>query len=567
MAKQNILTRSKKKKAEALLQQRRFQEARALYSRICEQDPNDYDAWLTFGGLSGQLNQYRDAEQALKKAVRLRPDVFEGHFNLARLYELTQRLPDAAAHYQQCLRLQPQALNVYLALSPIMAQLGRLADAENLCRDGLKIDAGNPSLHNNLGIILREQKRYDEALSCFERCLQLVPPNAGIYNNVGNVHLAMKQYDEALAAYQRALELDADSLHTLESLGYFYKRQGRLEEALSYFDRVLARTPDAAGVRWNRCHVLLLSGRFKEGWADYEARFETVETIRQFGRRTFSKPKWNGEAINDGTLLVHAEQGAGDSIQFCRYLPLLTDRVGRVVFECRHELQQLMAGLPGVEVIEALPGGAPPAIDFDYYIPLLSLPGVFGTELDTIPARIPYLHADAELAARKRALIGGEGLKVGLAWAGSPTNIADDRRSLALSALAPLADVEGVRFYSLQKGPAAQQARHPPPGMTLIDLDAHIGDFADTAAMMTHLDLVITVDTSVAHLAGALGVPVWTMIYHPPDWRWLLEREDSPWYPTMRLFRQHAVDEWAPVVERVASALREWRATHGRAEV
>ena len=560
MAKQNVLTRSKKKKAEALLQQRRFQEARELYGRICQLDPQDYDAWLTFGALSGQLKQYQDAQQALEKAVQLRPDVFEGHFNLARLYELQHRLAEAATHYRHCLRLRPQALNVHLALAPLMAQLGRLPEAEQVCRDGLRFEPNNPSLHNNLGIILREQKRYDEALACFQRCLSLVPPNAGVYNNVGNVHLAMRHYDQALAAYEQALALDPNSPHTLESLGYFHKRQGKFTEALAYFDRVLALTPNAAGVRWNRCHVLLLLGRFNAGWGDYEARFDTVETIRQFGRRSFSKPRWNGEAIGDGTLLVHAEQGAGDSLQFCRYLPLLAGRAGRVLFECRHDLAPLMADLPGVEVIEARPGGAEPFVAFDCHIPLLSLPGVFGTELETIPAAVPYLHADAARVASKAELIAGDGVKVGLAWAGSPTNIADERRSLTLSALGPLLAVDGVRFYSLQKGPAARQVHDLAKGMTVVDLDADIDDFADTAAIMAHLDLVISVDTSVAHLAGALGVKVWTLIYHPPDWRWLLDRDDSPWYPTMRLFRQHRVDEWGPVIDDVASALRAFSA-------
>jgi hypothetical protein len=295
----------------------------------------------------------------------------------------------------------------------------------------------------------------------------------------------------------------------------------------------------------------LLKGDFERGLLHHEWRWH-VRDLRMGGRR-MEKPAWRGEPLNGARILLHAEQGSGDTLQFLRYAPLVAARGGRVTIEVAAELKRLAMSLKGVEQVIGL-GEALPA--FDQHCPLLSLPLAFGTTMATIPGEIPYLAAPEPLLAEWRARLAASAApRVGLIWAGRPEHRRDRDRSIALAALAPLADT-GATFYSLQKGPAAAQAKGPPAGMVLHDLGAALGDFADTAAAMSALDLVITVDTSPAHLAGAIGKPVWLLLTHAPDWRWFLEREDSPWYPTARLFRQTTRGDWAPVIARVAAELR-----------
>ena len=298
-----------------------------------------------------------------------------------------------------------------------------------------------------------------------------------------------------------------------------------------------------------------MQGDFPEGWMEYEWRWKCKDFPSQ--RQSFGQPQWGGDSLQGRTLLLHAEQGLGDAVQFIRYLPLAAQRGGRIILGCRPELQRLLqTAAPDLQV---LAGGQflPP---FDVHCPLLGLPRLFATDLTNIPRNVPYLHADSADAAiwRDRLADPSSSLKVGLVWAGSPANKNDRNRSLKLASLAPLANVPGVRFLSLQKGAAATEAKTPPEAMELIDVADELKDFADTAALIAVLDLVIAVDTAVVHLAGAMGKPVWVLLPFVPDWRWMLERTDSPWYPTMRLFRQTQLAEWEPVIAEVRARLHEF---------
>lgn len=550
------LLRSKLNKAEKLLAARRFDEARALYAALCQQAPRNAEVWFAYASVSAQLNRFDDAESAFKQLLSWRPDHPQAHFNLARVYQLTGHLPAAAQHFGAYLKLRPRDVNGYALLGPLLMQLGQAEQAAQVCRDGLRIAPERAELYNNLGVIELDLKRYDEALSCFETYLRLAPPTAGVLSNVGNVFQALGRGDEAQRSYEQALALDPKSTHALGSAGFHSMRQGQVEQALEYYDRALAIDPAQAGIRWNRAHALLTLGRFEQGWRDYEARFQAAEALRQFGRRGFAMPRWDGSPAPDKTLLVWAEQGFGDTLQFCRYLDEVRKRVGRVVFECPAELHAVLAGVAGVDELRSPSPANETAAEVAMHVPLLSLPGIFQTDFDHLPASVPYLSVDMRLAEQWAERIAKDALNVGLVWAGRATHINDARRSLSLAALAPLARVDGVCFYSLQKGDAAAQAGQPPPGMRLINLDCEISDFAETAAIMANLDLVITVDTAAAHLAGALARPVWALVYHPPDWRWFLDRRDSPWYPTMRLFRQSVPGDWGPVVEQVATELQ-----------
>ena len=563
MAKQSVLTRSKKAKAVKLMQQNRVAEARTLWAQVCRADPADFEAWLNVGALSGQLQDYDDAMKAFQRVLQLRPDTPQAHFNLGRLHELYLNFAEAATHYHHYVRLKPSDEAGVESLCLMLLNQNRLDDAHDVCRKALDLRPDSARLHNCLANVLQDLGQFDQALVCYERSLALGMSKAQVFANMGNLHHARGDFAQALERYQQALALQPDSVETLASLGFLYSKHSREIQALECFDRALALAPHNSNVRWNRALVLLRLGRFEDGWVDYEARLSAPDAVRQFGRRRFAKPVWDGRPRRDQTLLVYAEQGLGDTLQFCRYLPLAADRVKRIVFECQPPLVPLLSALPGVASCIAKTGDGEPAVEFDTYIPLLSLPGVFGTALDTIPARYPYVQPSAPQVDSWRRKLPRTLFKVGLVWAGNPRNPNDRRRSVALSAFAPLAAIAGVCFISLQLGPAAQQAGQPPAAMDLVDVSADIGDFADTAAIVANLDLVISVDTAVAHLAGALGVPVWTLVYTPPDWRWLLDRDDSPWYPSMRLFRQDAPGEWGPVIERLASALATQVDRHG----
>ncbi len=463
----------------------------------------------------------------------------------------------------------------------------RLGDArfgDPLLRD-LLVDS-----YNARGIALAINGHVEAALGCFEAAITAHPTHAAALSNRANILHLLDRVDAALASNDQALAADPRHLDALFNRGLILFDLGRFEEALASCDRVLALRPDHAAALGNRgatLHVLgrlddaiasfrqaqalrpddrthrfneslarLAAGDYVEGWQRYEARWGTK--LHPAGR-AFAQPQWHGEDVPaDRTILLHAEQGYGDTLQFCRYLPLVAQHA-RVVLEVSAPLRRLMSSLPGNPSVitegEPLP-------HFDLHCPLLSLPLAFGTTLGTIPAGTPYLQADRRLAAAWRERLAAlPGMKVGLVWAGDSGRTLSDaisrdrRRSIPLSRLAPLGAVPGISFVSLQKGSAAVQAADPPPGLLLHGWTEALHDFADTAALVEALDLVISVDTAVAHLAGALGKPVWVLNRYDACWRWLRDRTDSPWYPTARLFRQITLGDWGPPIADVASAL------------
>lgn len=376
---------------------------------------------------------------------------------------------------------------------------------------------------NQLGRSLILAGRFEEALQCYAQALALRPDSAGILNNIGNALCYLNRLEEAEACLREAVRL----------------------------------RPDHPNFRANLGHVLLQAGRLEEGWSEYERRLDTTRMFAESQR--FSGPYWKGEAIGNRTILLHAEGGHGDTLQFCRYVPQVAARA-RTVLEVQQPLVRLLSRLPGETQIIAQGDQLPP---YDLHCSLMSLPHACATTLDTIPAQTPYLLPYRADAARWRDRLAGiAGLRVGLCWAGGkrPWNpkqtVVDARRSMSLATLAPLGKVSGVSFVSLQMGPPATQSAHPPPGMTLYDFRNEISDFADTAALIDGLDLVISVDTAVAHLAGALDKPVWLLNRFDTCWRWLQDRDDSPWYPSLRQFRQPSPGRWEDAVLRVRNALQ-----------
>ena len=488
------------------------------------------------------------------------------------------RLAEAEAYYRHVLDRHPQHADSRHLMGVLAHQVGNDSIAEQLIREAIALEPRMGAFHANLGNVLRSQGRADEALASYRRALELEPRSATAFNNLALGLKAVGRLDEAETAARRALALKADMFEAqaalgailadaggldaaeqalraaialrptyaeaFDDLGTVLKEQGRTGEAVAAFREAVRLKPDLANAHTNLAMALLAEGAFEEGWREYEWRWKTPRWAA--AARSFSQPQWRGESGEGRTILIHAEQGFGDTIQFCRYAPLVAARGLRVILEAPEPLVRLLRGLDGVaDVVRQ--GDLLPA--FDLHIPTLSLPLAFDTRLGTIPAGEPYLAADPEEAARWSARLGdAPGLKVGVAWTGNANTTAHERRSLPGDQLATLVAAPGVRFVSLQKDGAE-------PDLPILDLMGEIGDFADTAALIANLDLVICVDTAVAHLAGAMGKPVWLLDRFDPDWRWLLGRRDSPWYPTMTIYRQPERGDWGAVVAEVIEHL------------
>ena len=438
-----------------------------------------------------------------------------------------------------------------LAEADAHRRAGRNAEAERLCRQVLQLAPDQPDALHLLGLTLVQAGNARLAIPLVERALAARPDAAQFQRTLGMALYQCGEFAAAIARLESALGAMPGDFSTHLHLGFALHSSGRIEEAGETLERALALNRDLPEAHFYVAISLLCRGEFERGWREYEARPSRVDYERQGLFKRFRE--WRGENPAGATVLLYSEQGYGDTIQFARYVPLLAARGARPVLRALPELVHLMSTLPGVAQV-SIAGEPPPAAD---YVCLLgSLPGLFGTRLDTIPATVPYLQAPQGYLEFWRERLGARsGFRVGLVWAGNPSHSNDANRSLPLAALEPLAEVPGVTLYSLQKGAATSQAGDS--GLALTPLGDELFDFADTAGALAQMDLVVTVDTSVAHLAGATGVPVWLLLPTGPDWRWLAGREDSPWYPTMRIFRQHAPGDWTAVVARVAAALTE----------
>jgi len=519
-------------------------------------------------------------------ALRRQPDFCEARYNLGLAYQEMGRLDPAAEAYRSVLALKPNDPKALNNLGQVLAKTGELENAADLFYRATLAAPQFAEPHFNLGELAARQKRWDEAIRHFRRALKVRPDMVEAYNNLGNAfqqrgsleaaekcyrrvvalapHLAegfynlgsvlqnRDRFEEAVDGLKTALRLKPHYPEALNNLALTYKNMGRLEQAADYFSQAIALKPDFAEAYWNRSFTHLLNGDFEKGWRDYEWRFKQARWKTLYPFR-LDRPRWDPSDPRHRRILVHDEQGLGDTFQFVRYLPMLKADGREVVFETRKALFPLLSGFRGIDALVVRSEDGRPSARFDSYVPLLSLPHLFGTTLETIPAAVPYIFADPHKIAAWKSRVAGPGLRVGLVWAGRPAHMNDRKRSCPLSLFGLLADLPDVSFVGLQKGPAAAQAADWPvkDSCRFVNLGEDFDDFADTAAVIANLDLVISVDTSVAHLAGAMGKPVWVLLPYIPDWRWMMGREDSPWYPTMRLFRQPQAGDWASVFTRV----------------
>jgi tetratricopeptide (TPR) repeat protein len=526
-------------------------EAIACLRRAVELNPHQADAHNNLGNALKDHGNPAEAVACFRQALLLDPRHAYAHNNLGNALKDLGRLVEAADCYRHALYYLPNYGNAYYNLANVLKDQGQPAGALDCYQQALRLNPRHAEAHNNLGILLKDQGRVAEAIACYRQALSLAPHYADAHNNLG---IALRDHGEladAVACFQEALRLRPSDAELHNNLGIALMRLGHFDQAHTRYEEALRLKPAHGMALWNRSLLRLLQGDFVGGWPDYERRWTQTDMVL----RSFDRPRWDGSSLEGKTILIHAEQGLGDTIHFLRYLPLVKRRGGRVLFECQPVLLRLLANIDGAD--QLLPAGtALPS--FDVEAPLLSLPGIFATTLATIPAHVPYLRAESALVERWREELEAlKGLKVGIAWQGNPNNQGDLYRSCPLKYFEMLANVEGVRLISLQKGPGSEQV--PSSGaFPVLDLSDRLdreASFIDTAAVIMNLDLVIAVDSAVAHLAGALGVPVWLLLPFVPDWRWLLERSDSPWYPTMRLFRQAQLGNWQEVFRSAAAAL------------
>ncbi|MFO1159366.1 MAG: DUF6165 family protein [Reyranellaceae bacterium] len=540
-------------RANALVELGRPAEALEAYDRVLALKGARADLFRQRGRLLSELRRRHEALQAYDQAVELDPLDGESFSNRGNLLRDLGRLDEALASHDRAIAARPDRAELLSNRGATLAALRRFEEALADYDRALALQPDFAAAHSNRGVVLRDLGRVEEALASHDRAIALAPDLAVAHSNRGVVLHQLDRLDESLASHDKAVALAPDHAEAHSNRGVALLALQSFDAALTSYDRALALSPDDLEASWNKAQVLLLRGDHDRAWLLHEARRRKPE-FPVVGDPAI--PLWrDGTALAGKTVLVHWEQGLGDTIQFCRYLRPLRRHAARVLFAPQRPLAGLMRTLgPEIEIVD--PGDA--ALRYDLRIPLISLPLALRSTLQTIPADIPYLGADEARIARWRQRLAGAGFIVGICWQGNRSAI-DRGRSFPVAELAPLSRVPGVRLVALQKGDGLAQLADLPEGMRVEtpgdDFDAGPDAFLDTAAILRLCDLVVTSDTAVAHLAGALGVRTWVALKAVPDWRWMLDRSDTPWYPTLRLFRQKARGQWAPVFREIAAEL------------
>ena len=535
----------------ALHQLQQLEAALASFDRAIALKPDYAAAFCNRGNVLKDLRRLPAALASYERAIAIQPNMPEAHSNRGNVQSELKQWEAALASYDRAIAFRAGFAEAHFNRGNALKALHRFEESLESYDAAIAVTAGHAEAHCNRANLLKEWDRPEAALAGYDRALAIKPDYAEAHFNRGNLLREMRQYERALASYDAAVSINPDFAEAHLNRGLVLKELHRFDESLSSYDRALAIKPGYAEAHVNRATALLLCGDLERGWRDYEWRWRNPSGSSIRETREFPQPQWTGaEPLAGTTLLLHGEQGLGDTLQFCRYAKLAADAGASVILEAQSPLTGLLESLQGVS--QVLPrGDAFPA--FDHHCPLLSLPLAFKTRLDTIPSAHAYLHADpAKVAVWKARL--GSGPRIGLVWSGNPNHVNDRNRSVPLAELLTHLPA-GLQYVSLQREVAdidrlALQA-HP----EVMDVAEHLHDFSDTAAVCDCLDLVISVDTSVAHLSAALGRPTWILLPFTPDWRWLLDRNDSPWYPTARLHRQGSIDDWSGVLAHVGQEL------------
>jgi tetratricopeptide (TPR) repeat protein len=564
-------------------------EAEVNYRKFLSAWPNHADALHLLGLALHQTGRHEPAVPLIQKALSLRPQTALYNNSLTAVYLALKQAPQAIATGRRAVQLEPTLPEASLNLGNALSA-DKQYEASIACyRRAIELRPTYAQAHLGLGNALNELKQFEQAIACYQKAISLQPALANAHYNLGNAWRSLEQYEPAVAWYRQAVALKPDHAEAINNLACTLQLQGHLDQALQTlqqartafphkaqfhsnlgnvlgeanrwdaaiecYDQALVVQSDYYEAKFNRSLALLMKGDFERGWAEYESRW--LCSSFPSPQRYTQRPLWRGEPLNGRRILLHAEQGLGDTLQFVRYVPMVAARGGQVILQVQTPLHRLLQQTPGAAAVVA---HDVPASEFDVQCPLWSLPLAFGTTLETIPPIAPGLFIDPVQARHWQDRLlsirqPGHRMNVGLIWSGSPSFANNYRRSTRLSKLAPLAEVNGITFISLQKGPAAAQAADPPAGMRLFDWTAELNDFADTAALMSQLDLIISTDTGPAHLAALMGKPTWILLMFSPDFRWLAGREDCPWYPSARLFRQPVAGDWETPARRMLEEL------------
>jgi tetratricopeptide (TPR) repeat protein len=540
-----------------------FDTAELLYRKVLALEPHDAIALNDLGILLVQRGRHEPGEELIRKAVAAKPDYAEAHANLGTLLREKGEIDAAIAAFEQAVTAKPSYAEAHCNLAHAFERKGNTEEAAAAFERAIASRPDYPEAYFGRANALKTKGRVEEAIAAYREAITLKPDFAAAHARLGVALTKAGEIDEAIAAYRRALDLKPENAEAHSNLGIALIEKGETDTAIAEYRQAVALAPNWAHAHFGLSLALLQKGEYAEGWREYEWRWKgAVDKIKP---RELPKPQWQGEDLSGKTLLLYAEQGLGDTLQFVRFVPSLAARGARVVLETPGKLLSLLRMAGVAETVVAAGTGLP---EFDFHLPLLTLPSVIGLTEESIPADVPYLAADPARVAIWHERLSKGGFRVGVVWQGFPNAEIDKGRSIPLRCFAPLATVPGVSLISLQKNYGLDQLDAMPESMRVAtlgpDFDAGPDAFLDTAAVMVDFDLIITSDTSIAHLAGALGRPVWIVLKSNPDWRWLSDREDSAWYPTARLFRQRARGDWDEVMERLAAELA--RVTAGNIE-
>jgi tetratricopeptide (TPR) repeat protein len=532
-------------------QQGRAAEGVEMLATALRVKPDAAAARCHYGIVLQELGRHDEALVNYDKALAIKPDYVDALNNRASALIELKRFEEALTTYERTLALRPNYFEALYNRAIALGEIGRHPEALASYDRALAIRPDHGPALSRRGIILDELRRHEDAIASYDRALALDPTDATTLNNRGIALDALRRHEEAITSYDEALAIKPDYVEALNNRAASLIETTRFDEALTAYDAALSLKPDYAPAHCNKGLLLLRLGSFESGWKEFEWRRQKDS----WQRRQLAGKEWSGEPVIGKRVFFYAESGLGDTIQFARFTRSVADAGGSVTLEVQPTLAELLRPLSRVTVIPA--GKEPP--EFDFHLPLMSAPGVQGTTLANIPAKIPYLAAEPARIEQWSKKLPRDKFNIGIVWQGNPNPNIDNGRSIPLCAFAPLSKIPGVRLISLQKNDGVEQLDELPPGMMVEtlgdDFDAGPDAFLDSAAVMMNLDLIVSSDTAIAHLAGALGRPLWIALKHAPDWRWMTERSDTPWYPTARLFRQYRPGDWDGVFARIASEL------------
>ena len=527
-------------------------EAEKLFSKILELEPEHIEALINLGNLKFKQEKYDEAISFYKNALKLSPSNADYIYNLGNVYLKKEEYSQALEYFEYTLKLEPNHIGALNNLGIIYTKKNEHKKAEAIYERVLKLSPNNSETMFNLALCFEQNSKFSEAANLYTLLIENDPKhNAAVLNFAGiNDKLGNKSLSSEL--YSKIAPSDSNKFAIITNLGISKMQQCKVDDAIELWQKALEIYPDSPDANYNLGHANLLKGNFKEGWRGYEWR----KKRKGFIERKLFGPELNNQDINSKTVFVYDEQGLGDSIQFVRYLKLLKQKNCKIIFECDPRLAYLFSNYEYIDVLMPRQNFDEPNVEYDYQISLLSLPQYFNTDIYSIPFGLSYLKANKELAFKLSSVINNENiLNVGIVWAGNSNHTNDKNRSCSLENFEKILELERVRYFSLQKGEALNQLRQQK--LPVIDLDSKgLETFAHTAAIIENLDLIISVDTSVAHLAGAMGKHVWLLLPFLPDWRWMLNRNDTPWYPTMKLFRQKTAGDWKGVFNEVIFELQ-----------